>query len=243
MKLLLSGEGKTDLGHNAPGDEGWEFQPGPMTWIVNRLMETRVGYSLLELHGTGGDCVRFVNETDLAQHGKSGPTKLAGIKYGRNTGLHTRSAQILGLLAKTESGPVIAILFRDGDGNHSASVADWQAKFDSISRGFKLAEFASGVPMVPRPKSEAWLLCALQGLSADGCSALEDAPGNDNSPNSLKQQLAALIGHEPSAEEQAEWVESGRVDPDNIRMPSFNKFRETLDTALNALGFPLADPE
>lgn len=230
MKLLLSGEGKTDMGHN----EGDQFQPGPMAWLVDRLLEkdSRIGYSLLETHTAGGNCIRCIPEAELAKYGKSGPMKLSGIKYGKNTGLYTRNAQILGRLAKSESGSVLAVLFRDGDGNHSASVMEWQEKFDSIDRGFKLAEFETGVPMLPRPKSEAWLLCALQGLSVAGCEDLEEASGNDDSPNSLKGRLEALIGHKPSAEEQAEWVESGRIDPDLIRMPSFDKFREALQTAI-----------
>jgi hypothetical protein len=66
---------------------------------------------------------------------------------------------------------------------------------------------------------------------------LEDAPGNDGSPRSLKSRLAEVIGHPSSAEEQAEWVESGRVQPDNIRMPSFDAFRKALKSAVaNALG-------
>lgn len=237
MKLLLSGEGKTDLGYMAPGKDGWEFRPGPMARIVDRLLERRLQYSLLEIQKYGSDCVRYLDETELAKYGKSGPMKLAGIRYGRNTGLHTRNAQILGLLAKTEQGPVVAILFRDADGTRATSLSDWRDKFDSIARGFQLVEFEAGVPMVPRPKSEAWLLCALQGVSPSGCAALEDAPGNDDSPNSLKTRLSELIGHEPSFEEQAEWVESGRIDPVHIQMPSFEEFCKALETAINhALG-------
>lgn len=239
MKLLLSGEGKTDIGYRTLSGQERKFQPGPMAWIVDKLLEDhlRIGYSLLDTHAAGGDCVRFVDETELKEKGKSGPIRLPGIKYGKGTALFTRNAQVLGLLAKEESGPVIAVLFRDADGTRSASSAEWQEKLESISRGFKLVEFEAGVPMVPRPKSEAWLLCALKGIP--DCAELGNAPGNDGSPYSLKTQLMQLIGHEPSAEEQAEWVKSGRIDPKNIRMESFKAFVEALTTAIgNALSKP-----
>jgi hypothetical protein len=244
MKLLLSGEGKTDIGHRVIHKEGWKFQPGPMAKIVDQLLNEhpRIGYSLLSIHASGGDCIHFVDETELAQRAKSGPMKLPGIKYGKGTGLFTRNAQVLGLLAKEERErsnlPVVAVLFRDTDGTRSAPAKEWQEKFDSMIRGFKLAGFEAGVPMIPRPKSEAWLLCALKTTPANDCHNLENAPGNDGSPNSLKNQLTTLIGHEPSAEEQVEWFESGRIDSSGIRMPSFNEFYTVLQTAVaNALGF------
>lgn len=87
--------------------------------------------------------------------------------------------------------------------------------------------------MVPRPKSEAWLLCALKNAPYQHCQTLEDAPGNDASPRSLKKQLAAVIDHDPSAQEQADWVREGRVDPEQIDMPSFTAFRKALDSALD----------
>lgn len=213
-----------------------------MAWVVDRLLEThsRIGYSLLELQISGGDTVRFVDETELAQHGKPGPMKLSGIKYGKGNGLFTRNAQVLGLLAKADSQdskqPVVAVLFRDADSTRSSSRKQWEEKFESIRRGFALAEFHAGVPMLPRPKSEAWLLCGLKNPPYIDCDSLEDAPGNDNSPKSLKNQLAGIIGHEPSAEEQAGWIQSGRIDPASLSMPSFIAFQDALEAAIINIG-------
>ncbi len=78
-------------------------------------------------------------------------------------------------------------------------------------------------------------LCALKQSRYQHCEKLEDAPGNDNSPNSLKKQIENLIGHEPNAKEQAEWVKSGKIDPGRIDMPSYNAFRKVLDSALDEL--------
>lgn len=227
------------MGQNVPTETGWEFRPGPMARIVDYLLEThpRVGYSLLDTQNLGGDAVRFVDETELAQWAKPGPMKLPGIKYGKETGLFTRNAQILGLLAKSDqkasNQPVIAVLFRDADSTHSSSRTQWQEKFDSIRRGFALVEFDTGVPMIPRPKSEAWLLCGLKKASNTECDSLEDAPGNDNSPKSLKAQLAEWAGHDPSAEEQAEWITSGCIDLTDIKMPSFSEFYKCFETAID----------
>jgi len=58
--------------------------------------------------------------------------------------------------------------------------------------GFKIEKFDRGVAMIPKPKSEAWLLCALRNKAYENCQKLEDRSGNDDSPNSLKKELDAL---------------------------------------------------
>lgn len=125
MKLVLAGEGKSDMGQVEPGANGMEFVPGPMACIVDKLIETRVDYSLLDLQETGGESIRFVSETELASYGKSGPRLLSGLKYGKGNAFFTRNAQVLGLLAKQERAeskcPVVAVLFRDTDSTASAS--------------------------------------------------------------------------------------------------------------------------
>lgn len=237
MRLWLSGEGPSDLGAMGPGPSGDEFRPGPMAVMVDRLVETRIGYSMLDLHHAGGDCIRFIAETELAQAGKKGPLLLPGQKFGKHNTFFTRNAQALGLLAKNDAlasdQPTVAVLFRDGDGTRSVAKSQWQDKFNSIQRGFELVDFPSGVPMVPRPKSEAWLLCALRQPTYSSCEKLEDASGNDASPNSLKGQLEQVAGA-AGADEQAQWLRDGTVDVNRIDMPSFNAFRGELERALSA---------
>lgn len=244
MKLVLSGEGPTDLGHERPSAAGMEFVPGPMAWVVDKLLERHhTAYSMLEAQQAGADCTTYVHETRLAAMGKPNSPLFPGVKFGKGTAFYTRNAQVLGLFANQtslqEDQPVVAVLFRDGDGTRAMPANDWQKKVDSMHRGFELVGCETGVPMVPRPKSEAWLLCALRPPGYANCDPLEDASGNDASPNSLKRQLAALCGgHAPSAEEQAEWVVTGAVDPLRIDMPSFNLFKQALHTAANRAGLP-----
>lgn len=48
--------------------------------------------------------------------------------------------------------------------------------------------------MVPRPKSEAWLLCALKPNPYQHCAALEEAPMATTAARTLlKPRLAALM--------------------------------------------------
>ncbi len=237
MILMLSGEGKSDIGHRVPGESGMVYEPGPMTWIVDRLAEKCIHYSLLDLQDQDPECVRFVSESELTEQDRPGPMLMRGLKRGRETGLFTRNAQILGRLAKNlernRQEDVIAVLFRDADKTNACNADTWEEKRQSIENGFALAEFRNGVPMMPRPKSEAWLLCALKNPPYQHCNALEEASGNDDSPRSLKKQLVAVMGHDPTAQEQTDWVRTGRIDPEKITMPSFTAFRKALERALD----------
>jgi hypothetical protein len=176
-----------------------------------------------------------VRETELAQAGKNGPLLLPGVRFGKHNTYFTRNAQVLGQMAKSDalsSGqPAAAVLFRAGDGTRSVPKSQWLEKFDAIKRGFAIVDYLCGVPMVPRPKSEAWLLCAMRPPAYEHCAQLEEASGNDNSPSDLKSQLAAVM--DPAgAQAQAQWVRDGRVDVERIDMPSFNALRSELERAL-----------
>ena len=240
---MLSGEGPTDLG---VGGGGQPFHPGPMAWVVDKLLERHhSGYSLLQWHASGSDCVSVVHKSQLVTGAKNpAALLLPGVKFGKETGFFTRNAQVLGQLALQEQaatgGPVIAVLFRDSDGTRSVPADEWAQKVASMERGFEFANCPTGVPMVPRPKSEAWLLCGLKAQPYQQCAGLEDGPGNDGSQNSLKSRLAALNGGtEPSAQAQAQWVENDTVDALQIQMPSFSRFKASLHKAAQAAGLPL----
>ncbi len=239
MILVLSGEGPADLGTRLLRETEWKFVPGPMAWIVDKLLARpdKLNYSVLETQNAGGDCICFLRETDLAA---LRPQKPMFFPRGESKGgnlFFFKSAFLLGKHAKTiatqQDSPVIAIFFRDADGTRSTPRTEWQEKFTSMRRGFEVAEFPSGVPMVPRPKSEAWMLCGLLKREDAGrdCSWLEDEPGNDASPRSLKTQLAKHLNCEPTTEQQAELVSCGTIDPALIDLPSFTAFCAELDRA------------
>jgi hypothetical protein len=244
MIFMVSGEGPTDIGVciNGQGDcTGVDFQAGPMAVIIDKLVERIAGYSLLE-----SQAMECVPRTALARITKELPkNSLTGKKRGYGTASFFKSAFALASIAKSKSDqadcPTAAVLFHDADGTRSTEDGLYETKWEAIETGFRAHGFETGVPMVPKPKSEAWLICALKPASYQHCGHLEDAiSGNDNAPNSAKSQLATLI---PAADNTAvglaDKVSDNTIDAARIDMPSYNRFRERLEhVTRKMLGLP-----
>jgi hypothetical protein len=238
MYFLFSGEGLTDLGACAGGAatcEGTDYQLGPMTIIVDQIVRSRHRYSPLE-----AGCCGFVSRgalVDRASELKAAKkaARLPGKKRARETRYFYNNARVLARIANERRSErkedVVAVLFRDAD-TATAGRGPWPQKRQSMLDGFTEEGFARGVPMIPKPTSEAWLLCALRENPYRGCAALEDRSGSSRSPHSLKGELKKRLGHPPTREELCELVASGRIDHRSIDMPSFNAFRERLEAVL-----------
>jgi hypothetical protein len=247
MILVLSGEGPTDLGTQRLTETGWDFVPGPMAWIVDGLLNRpdKLDCSILEGQASGYDWVCFLNEADLGALRYPRPRFFPHDPNTFGSQFHRASAYQLGKHAQFVGAEryeaVVAVFFRDSDGTNSAPRTLWKSIFESMRAGFLLSGFPSGVPMVPRPKSEAWMLCGLlkHENPARDCTWLEDEPGNDASPDSLKTRMAGHLGYEPTAEQQTDLVVSGRILPDLIDLPSFIKFRQELDRAYANAALPI----
>ncbi|MFO0108115.1 MAG: hypothetical protein ACK52H_12740 [Burkholderiales bacterium] len=248
MKLLISGEGPRDLGtcNNAQGQCSDEaFNRGPMAVWLARLWESLLSYNLLDTP----EAVQYVSETTLAAQAKNSGKRmqpLRGKKQGVETGLYFSNAQQLGLMAKQMAadcaGPVMAVLFRDADGTRSAPGQMWQAKWDSMVKGFSSIEFDFGVPMLPKPKSEAWLLCAGQ-TGRHSYAALENISGNDSAPNSAKKQWEDFMGAPQNAALEADWCVSNPQDWSNLQtMPSFRAFYDRFHGVAQAILRPAGGP-
>ncbi|MBA0432039.1 hypothetical protein D7Y53_19190 [Stenotrophomonas maltophilia] len=106
---------------------------------------------------------------------------------------------------------------------------------NAIDSGFKAADYLYGVAMVPKPKQESWLLCALKDDPYVGCQPLEDESGNDDAPRALKAMLRDVVGFEPSVDEMCEWITTRRFDSSRVQMASFERFKESLTQAIRAL--------
>ena len=105
-----------------------------------------------------------------------------------------------------------------------------------MARGFAAAGYVRGVPMLPKPKSEAWLLCALQEHAYQNCIRFESISGNDHSPNSAKKQLeAAMLEYGKTYADAPDMVVDGMISPQEIDMPSFNAFRSRLEEVAQAM--------
>jgi len=233
--ILVSGEGPTDMGRCLAVDpcNGDGFQPGPMAWLMDQIVKSKLEYSFLEF-----GLVHLVSKRRLTDISKGLPQRtLAGRKRRQETAYYFRNARALARLAMelaaSSNDEVVAVLFRDADGTQSAGRGHWQDKWDSMLNGFRYEHFGAGVPMIPKPKSEAWLLCALkQNQPYQHCSRLEDASGNDDASDAVKKQLAEALGQPPTATLLSELVRNGRVEAARIDMPSFVKFHKRLQSVL-----------
>lgn len=240
MMLILSGEGPTDLGRcRTPAGlcSGDDFARGPLATLLDKLLEPMLGYRPIE---SSADCVCFVPKAELLQRQKQrrarGGIALVGKKREQETGYFYANAWTLGEiaikeeLARNDRG--IAVFHRDSDSTGSTLRSEWGTKFKSIEDGFLRAGYDRGVPMLPRPISEAWLLCVAKEYPSNA-AALEDEAGNDKAGSPLKGQLACNLGLEdPSAEELADWMDNAVVDATRLTaMPSFARFHTALQDA------------
>jgi hypothetical protein len=235
MYFLFSGEGPSDLGmalSSALICEGKDYRSGPMAVLVDRIVEDRRQYSLLDSQSCGFVAEHNLGETAGELKAAKKSIRLPGVKQPKETRYFFNNARILARIAKRKGAElaceVVAILFRDSDGTASAGRGLWYDKFTSVMHGFKEESFDTGVPMVPKPKSEAWLLCGLTGCSTHDGQSLEDWSGNDKSPRSLKAELSNILTEDTSAEALCQMVRDQRIDFYRIALPSFNAFKTRL---------------
>jgi hypothetical protein len=241
MYFLLSGEGRGDIGECTLSQSSCDrtgFSEGPMTIIIDQLVEEFQGYEMSHLDV---EKVSFVSETYLASH-KAAPKRkgmfLKGKKKPSETKYFYENARALAIAAKAKASEindkVIAVLFRDSDGTASADRGYWSDKRQSMIEGFKDEQFDFGVPMVPKPKSEAWLLCATKHNPYQHCQLLEYAPGNDGSTRpSLKKNLSESLKGKSSKEDINALLQERSIDVGRIDMPSFNAFKGDLKRAVD----------
>jgi hypothetical protein len=163
---------------------------------------------------------------------------LPGLRQRKETRYFFNNARVLARIAKEKQDSrsdeeVIAVLFRDCDGTASAGRGLWDDKHDSMLHAFEQEGFDRGVPMLPKPKSEAWLIAGITGMPNHEGTPLEDWSGNDNAPRPLKAALAELIGQQPSREVLCELMGDGTVDYQRIQLAKFDVFHARLRSFLD----------
>jgi hypothetical protein len=239
MFFLFSGEGPTDMGvgtSEAVICEGQEYLVGPMAIIGDQVVAEHHGYSPLDVQ-----CCGFVSEHRLID--RAGELKAArkslrlpGVRQPKETRYFFNNARVLARIARDKQvllkDDVVAVLFRDSDGTASAGRGIWDDKRTSMLHGFQEEGYARGVPMIPRPKSEAWVISGITGSPNHGGRPLEDWSGNDKSPNSLKGELEKLLGEKPSRENLCDMVSDRQIDYEKINVPSFTAFKNRLSEVI-----------
>lgn len=247
MYLLLSGEGSGDMGACYPSNDCCDredFSEGPMAVIVDQLVEHFQGFDLSHLDA---ERVSFVSEKYLADNKAPARRKamaLKGKKKPEETKYYYENARALATVAKAKSlevdDQVVAVLFRDADGTASAGRGNWINKHQSMQEGFRAEAFDFGVAMIPKPKSEAWLLCAAKENPYQNCDRLENESGNDSVENSLKDQLATALSERTSGEHTNELLRDRSIDVFRINMDSFNSFKSDLEKVVKRVnGIPV----
>ena len=235
MYFLFSGEGPTDMGVGigaAVVCEGDDYQCGPMAIFVDQIVESRHKYSLVE-----AQCCGYVSEHSIM----AGASELKAVKKeirapgkkkAKETHFHFNNARVLAKIAKEKQKQskdgVVAVLFHDSDDIASAGRSEWNEKYASILDGFEEEDFGRGVPMVPKPTSEAWIIAGLTGSPNHGGRSLEGWSGKKDSPKSLKAELEKLLGEKPTAEKLCEMVRDREVNYEKIPFESFATFKARL---------------
>jgi hypothetical protein len=227
MHLVLSGEGASDVGSDLKNI-------GPITKLVDRSIEKRLGYSLVEYQA-----LTLFSKAELADRAKQMKARSRkGKKQPSETRYFYNNARALALLAgEIQAKDRVVVLFRDGDGTATSDRQEWAQKFQSMLDGFAVEELTTGIPILPKPKSEAWWLCALRD-NYQNCQQLEDESGNDASPNSLKSQIEAkeCLGEPATRLLINDKIDRGEIDIDRIDMYSMNEFKQRLNDVLDLLG-------
>jgi hypothetical protein len=228
MFVILSGEGSTDIGTNDK-----EF--GPMTKLIDNWIAHKIGYSFIK-----EETYSIVSKSELTKEAKSIKAQSRkGVNADYETAEFFKRARALSIIANrkkkdlTNKTPLIVILFVDSDGSRSSKKNKWVIRSKSILDGFNREKLSTGVPMIPVPISEAWILCALENKYKD-CAKLEDESGSKNSPNSLKKQLEKHLCESETRILLNDKIDDGEIDIDRIKdMPSLTAFKERLQEVLN----------
>ncbi|MDI9400439.1 MAG: hypothetical protein ACOX2U_02420 [Limisphaerales bacterium] len=230
MRFILAGEGSSDLGSK---DDQGGFRKGAMTHIIDAIA--------LKHHDCSPE-YEYLADVEVQRLKKKNPRLLGN--RGREAKPHTEiylSALSLGeeanRKAKNKGEDWGVVFFKDTDGTRSASPNLWESKVRAMQSGFDSSRNPYGIPMVPKPKSEAWLLGYYQkGLpeqrAYNHCERFEEMSGNDASPNSLKKLLQKALKTKGNVYELITEGKLRSVDWEEIDMPSFNLFRKRLENVL-----------
>ena len=230
MKALLLGEGSSDLGENDPFADP-PFRKGPMSVAIDNLTAAKgvedIEYRLM----TRGEVSKGIKATK-----RSISARPKGVdSERRNIYL---SAWYLGTEALSDQRD-FAVYFHDPDQTNSGGANTAELIERAMYAGFDKASYNTGVPMIPQPRSEAWLLAYfqknLQGQHEyNKAERFENLPANDASPNSAKKLLMQAVGASSESETYAKvTAEIGDIDWTKIDMPSFNRFRKRLEVVLD----------
>jgi len=222
MRFYLVGEGPSDLCDKGTGT------PGLLKEALAQLVDLDYDATLCDFRG--------VSHAQLQQHSdrkQRNPRNMILRGNKRMSGKLAdvvRSAEALGWVAKSDhdGGECGAVFFTDCDFTHS-EVND-PDKFHlqmiaAIETGFMQSDgYRRGVAMVPKMRSESWLLCKYQEEPYLPTSEFEKLPANDESSTCAKKVLATVLSS--SVDDMYNDIIYGdTIDWRRIDCPSYNFFK------------------
>ena len=237
MRFHVHGEGNSDVGTS-------EENQGPLLdavrWVVDQVLEAAPPVPVSYCFPSKADLQNALSPRvgRLRTMPSTDEDKEVAV-------FHLQARALATLASKDPDGG--AILFHDCDFtrekvNPDQRKARYKAIVCAMERGFKKAGFKNGVPMVPRPRSESWLLCLCRQTEAPGEAYFEDLPGNDKAPNSGKKRLANALGckereiYDRLAQLSFDWA--------RLQAPSFLFFAKRLRHVTERLAhLPCTSPE
>jgi hypothetical protein len=215
-------------------NEGENYFHGPLTLVVDRLVKERHHYSILDANVVG-----FVPRGMLKAVCKNDNLRkivLPSAKEKKETRFYFLNAMALAYIAnnyaKKQKDDVVAILFADTDKSNDRG--DYDSKYQSIIDGFKQGSLSRGVPMIAKPVSEAWFLCAISKKRNPNqdCASLENEAYGSGSQHQLKDRLEAELKVKPDREVLCEKMENQELDFTLVNLPSYLAFKTRLETVI-----------
>lgn len=232
--ILVTGEGSSDMGGSNNGQSistGEFYNLGPMALLAVRLLQKIIpdwNEDNIDFQSPN-NWMTCISGNELARQAKGVSKHRPSTKLKKGFVEHANRATTMAGYAK-DNGHQLAFYFHDAD------KCDFDDLHQSIMLGFNGIEGVHGIPMIPKPTSEAWLICGQKQNPYAHCTALEtELSGNDaaSDENAPKKVLARLLGQEATTEQQYEMVTG--IDITRIDMPSYNQFKTDLTTAIEGV--------
>lgn len=241
--IIVSGEGPSDLGGSRSGqalshDE--DFEKGPFFELIERMLNKYLPEWNRDFFETNPLSTTYVSHGYLSKQGKEtvkgqGKYTLAG--KGKHKGYEgkVKQARELGKLA-IEKNCQLAIYFHDTDGSNEAKNINSSLQGNivkAVNAGFIKGQMNTGVAMIPKPTSEAWLVCSCKN-NYQNCDELEvSLSGNVRADNSPKEVFAKHLGvNVKDITNNILTDKTTNLDLNQMNMASYNQFRDDLKSAI-----------
>lgn len=231
MKFLLLGEGPSDL--------YWEELPegGIRKGLMTRLLEeVWHWFSGMPIEGI---LYRRQQVAEIRKRNKRHLGNRIDMPQKPYAGVY-QYAVILAQESQEKYHNAPAVFFHDADRTQAQPANTDTLLMEAMDAGFQSRDFQRGIPMVPNPRQEAWLLAHYQKY-LPGCFAYQNSSrweklsGNDNATprNNAKKLLEQALcrGHIKDLTDDFSSIDWHRVD-----MPSFLRFVRRVREVAEALG-------